>query len=407
MKEHVLNNKIKVIYKKTISQVTSISISLDAGAAVEEKKLGVAHATEHMIYKGTKTRSEEEVNKDLSSIFGFQNAMTNYPYVIYYGSLLSEDFERGIEVFSDILMNPIFNYEGFKEEMDIIIEELNEWDEEVEQYCEDKLFFNSFNKRRIKYPIIGTMDSLKSITLEDIKEFYKKYYVPNNVSIAIVSSLEFEEIKNIIERYFGTWESIDYDFDNNEISEVIKSDIYIDYRSGINTCKVKIIFPIDFLNSNELRAFRIFNEYFGEGVNSILYDTLRTRNGIIYDVITKIAYEKHIKLYNITLSTSKENLNKALNLINTCIENLDRFKAEVYDIDLKQYIKTLKLKRLFREEQSIILAKELATYDTMFGDFKIYSEEFNHLEDITKDEILNVGKKVLKSPSIEIVSNVE
>ncbi len=92
IKEYVLKNNVKLIYKKTTSNLTSISISLDAGAGKEKDLLGVAHATEHMVYKGTTKRSESEINRDLSKIFGFQNAMTNYPYVIFYGTSLAEDF---------------------------------------------------------------------------------------------------------------------------------------------------------------------------------------------------------------------------------------------------------------------------------------------------------------------------
>lgn len=95
MVEYILKNNIKLVYKKTTSSLTSISISLGAGAAMDGKKLGIAHATEHMVYKGTKNRSESEINRELSDIFGFQNAMTNYPYVIYYGTLLNDDFKAG------------------------------------------------------------------------------------------------------------------------------------------------------------------------------------------------------------------------------------------------------------------------------------------------------------------------
>ena len=74
----------------------------------------------------------------------------------------------------DILINPSFPIEGFKEEVDSIKEELNEWDEELQQFCEDKLLIHSFNKNRLKYPIIGRMEDLNKITLEDIKDFYKR-----------------------------------------------------------------------------------------------------------------------------------------------------------------------------------------------------------------------------------------
>lgn len=404
--EFILKNKIKLIYKKTISNLTSMSISIDAGACKEKGLLGLAHATEHMVYKGTKKRNEDKINKDLSKIFGFQNAMTNFPYVIYYGTMLNEDFEKGIELFSDIILNPIFPNDGFKEEMNVIKEELREWDEELEQYCEDKLFLNSFKERRIKYPIIGTSEDLEKIKQEDIKQFYKENYLPYKTSIAVVSSLEFEEVKNIVEKYFETWENTSYENSKDEINyENTNLGFYKDIKEGINTCKVQIIFPIDELSYNEIKALRIFNEYFGEGVNSLLFDTLRTKNGLVYDILTKISYEKYIKLYKITYSTSKENLDKSLELINECIQKTERFNEDISENDMLDFIKSMKLKRWFREEQNIILAKELSTYSTMFDDYNIYSEEFNNLDAIDKKYILDVAKKVLKNKSIQVISN--
>ncbi|MDU1279048.1 MAG: pitrilysin family protein [Clostridium sp.] len=404
--QFILKNKMKLIYTKTTSNLTSMSISIDAGACKEKDLLGLAHATEHMVYKGTRKRNEEKINKNLSKIFGFQNAMTNFPYVIYYGTMLNEDFEEGVELFSDIILNPIFPTEGFEEEMNVIKEELREWDEELEQYCEDKLFLNSFRERRIKYPIIGTNKDLQKIKLEDIKQFYKDNYLPDKTSIAVVSSLEFEEVKNIVERYFENW-GTEYNGNNKEkiIYDKTNFGVYKEIKEGINTCKVQVIFQIDDLSYNEIKALRIFNEYFGEGVNSLVFDTLRTKNGLVYDILTKISYEKYIKLYKITYSTSKENLDKSLELINECIDKIERFEVNISDDDIFDFKKSMKLKRWFREEQNIILAKELSTYSTMFGDYKIYSEEFNNLDAIDKNYILDVAKKVLENKSIQVISN--
>ena len=465
MEEYILENNLKLIYKHTESELSSICISVDAGAGVETEKYGIAHATEHMVYKGTKNRSERKINEDLTNMFGFNNAMTNYPYVIYYGTLLKDDLEKGVELLSDIVVNPSFQEEGFKEEMAVIKEELKEWDEELEQYCEDKLFFNSFNNRRIKYPIIGTEESLENITLKDIKEFYFKYYFPENTSIVVISSSEFEEVKNVIVKYFSLWKNkvIDSDVlkkikDNftidkligsktqntlvkdllekkisfsdieNKIMEYVlesfnkelklaneifnnrnieyenpKLDIFNDKRDGIKTARVEIVCPIDSLNEKEMKSLRIFNQYFGEGVNSILYDTLRTKNGLIYDVITKIANENYIKIYKITFNTSKENVDKAIVLVKECIKKLKCLFKNIDQQAIDQFIKNFKLKRLFREEQSIVLAKELATYDTMFGDYKIYINEISDLELLTSEAIFEIGSRVLANLTIQIV----
>lgn len=402
MKDYILKNGVKLIYKKSTSDLTSICVSLEGGALSEGEKYGVAHATEHMVFKGTNKRSEGDINKELSGIFGFHNAMTNYPYVIYYGTLLGEDFEKGIDVFSDIIINPTFPKEGFKEEMDVIVEELKEWDEDIEQYLEDKLFLNAFNKRRIKYPIIGTFDSLKSLTLEDIKEFYNKVYFPSNTSIAIVTSLEFESVVNIIEKYFGNWNR-----EKNIIDEVYYEDevsgTFEDLREDIKTSKIQIMYPINKLTEKEVQALRIFNEYFGEGINSRLFDVLRTQNGLVYDVLTRVCHENGIKFYKVTLSTSKDNIYKALNLIDKCISDIENLKETLKEDDVLTWKKSFKLKRLFREEQSIVLAKELSTYDTMFKDYKIYVSETEDLNDINLEFILKTAKKVLQKPLIEII----
>lgn len=407
MQSVTLRNNLKLIYRKSEGQLTSICISINAGAGVEGQKNGVAHAVEHMVYKGTRKRSEAQINEELSSIYGFQNAMTNYPYVIYYGTLLSEDFEKGVELFSDILLNPEFDEKGFKEEMSVIKEELEEWDEEAEQFCEDKLFYNVFNKRRIKNPIIGTRESLNNLTIEDLIKFYKENYFPENTSISVITSIDFKSVKNIFEKYFGVWKSKgkrkNYDCNEIEYEKIEMNKIHIEKREGMKNARVQIIFPLDNLNFKEMNDFKIFNQYFGEGVNSVLFDTLRTKNSLVYDVLTRVAHENYLKMYKITFTTAKENVDKAIKLVMDVTAEIKNKESLVDEMQLKSLIKSYKLKKLFREEQSIITAKELATYDTMFGDYNIYADEINEIDKVTQSNILNAAKKVFKSSAIQVI----
>ncbi|MDU4883412.1 pitrilysin family protein [uncultured Clostridium sp.] len=403
MKDFIFNNGLKLIYKKSNSELTSIAISLNAGAGRDEDILGVAHATEHMVYKGTKSRNEKQINEELSNIFGFQNAMTNYPYVVYYGTLLSEDLEAGIELFSDILINPSFSEDGFKEEIDVIIEELKEWDEELEQYCEDKLFLNSMENRRIKYPIIGTEESLSLIKLNDIKVFYSKHYCANNAAITIISSLEFEEVKKIVEKHFSLWKSQE-NMENKEKCVDYKKDIFIDKKQDINSAKVQLVFPIHELSHLEIKALRIFNQYFGEGVNSVLFDNLRTKQGLVYDVLTRVANEEYIKIYKITYSTCHENVDKSINIIKELINDVDNLRNKLSKEDIKRLSKSFKLKRLFGEEQSVRLAMQLATYETMFGEYSLYLDESSDLDKLSIDFIIDTAIKVLRNMIVEVIT---
>lgn len=388
MKSILLDNGIKLVYEKRNSNLSSICITLEAGACMEEDIYGVAHAVEHLVYKGTTTRTEDDINEKLDNIFAFQNAMTNYPYVIYYGSLLSEDIEEGIELFSDILINPTFTEEAFDEEMKVIIQELQEWDSDLEQYCEDKLFFNAINNR-LKYPIIGKNETIYNIQNKDIIEFYNEFYYPGNTVISIVTNRGEEDIIDIINRYFSKWRRRGNIY-NVEHDKNIKSGVYEDIKHASNTSRVEIISDISNLSPEEIGILHIFNEYYGKGVNSYLFNELRTKRSLVYDVLTSINYEKHIGLYKIFFNTEGKNINKAIDII----RNIDDINYNTIDIDKmkRQY----KLKKLFREDQGIVLAKELAI-DTVLDKGYIIPEVIN-IQDIQK-----VVSKVFNNIAIQII----
>ena len=399
MLEYILDNGVKIIYKNIDSKLTSICIGLDAGAARDGDILGLAHATEHMVFKGTKTRSEHEINNIFDKYFAFHNAMTNYPYVIYYGSLLEEDIEIGLDILSDILINPSFPYEGFEEEMSVIMQELKEWDEDIEQYCEDKLFFNAFEKSRLKYPIIGDVEGLRKITLSNLKEFYEKNYFPQNTSITVLSSLDFENVKSLINKFFGNWLSNKRKKSKKDIEEP-KKGTFIHDKDGIKVTRVEMIFSIKDLSYSEIKALKLFDGLFCDGSNSILFDELRTKRGLVYDISSVISHESDIKLYKIMFTTSKENYKKAIKIVKECIKNYNK------NLDykkLEEISKRIKLKQLFKEEQNIQLAKEISTYSVMFNDYKVYENMVDNLENVLIEDMLRVANNVLKNSTIQVI----
>jgi len=403
LNKYILSNGIRFIYDYRPGNITSFCIGFEAGALMEEGfKLGTAHAVEHVIFKGTKNRSEYEINKLFDEIFGFNNAMTNYPYCIYYGTTLSSDFERGIELYSDIILNPKFSNEGFQEEINIICEELKKWNDDIEQYCEDRLFYNSFKKRRIKNLIIGDEKSIRCITLEDIKKFYESYYLPQNCVISVVSSLNFDEVLKLLEKYFGKFKGNYNIYKDISLYENNKPGIYVENKNGISSAKVQYIYPIHELNNEEIKILNIFNNILGQGTSSLLYDKIRTKNGLVYDIGSSIKNEKGIKLFTIKFSTSSDKINDVIKLINQTIEESKCNKYYYSKKILDKNLKSINTKRELSIERSIELSKKLTTYEIMYKDYDIFYKE-NDLENITYKEIIDVINKVLKYPSIQII----
>jgi predicted Zn-dependent peptidase len=400
MIKYILDNGIKLIYEHREGNLTSFCIGLNAGALEEQGySYGTAHAVEHMLFKGTRKRSEDEINSLCDELFGFNNAMTNFPYVIYYGTLDSEDFHKGFELFSDIVMNPEFPKQGFTEEMDIIREELKDWKEDAAQYCEDLLLSNAFHKRRIRELIIGSKESIESFTLDELKNFYEKYYCPSNCVITVVSSCSFYEVREAVIKYMGSWKR---QFQGIEAVcyEKNSTNVFFAEFPGMEGAKIQYSFNIDKLEPEEIRILNVFNLIFGDGVSSILYDNIRTKNGYAYEVSSSVKNERGIKLFTINVSTSKKHIEKVIELIDQSIEDI---KTNNF-INEQQLIKASKryaLKQNFLLERSVELSKRLTTFELMHGDCESLYEDLN-----CKVEFLllnGIIEKVFIEPTIQVL----
>ncbi|MDD3225492.1 MAG: pitrilysin family protein, partial [Clostridium sp.] len=382
---------------------TSFCIGFNAGALMEEdNEKGLAHSVEHMIFKGTKKRSEIEINRAFDEIFGFNNAMTNFPYSIYYGTVLSEDFESGFELYTDIIKNPIFNGNGFKEEIDIISEELKEWKDDNFQLCEDEMLKNAFKKRRINTCIIGNEDSLRSFSMEDIKNFYKKFYVPHNCVISVVSSLDFNSAVLIVKKYMENWIGHDINIKPAEYEKNIGG-TFIKNKPNIKGAKIQYCFNIDELDEKEIMALAVFNFKFGEGTSSLLYDKIRTQNGLAYDVFSKIKNETGIKLFTICMGCSNENVEKSIKIIDSILKGIINDNYDLNEHDIIKCVKGIKLKERLKMEKSIELSKKLASDYVMYGKSSLLNYE-SKIDFITAEFIIKTARKVLKrKPTIQIL----
>ncbi len=405
MQKILLKNGIRFIYEYRPGNLTSFCIGFEAGAMAEdENSTGTAHAVEHMIFKGTGLRNEHEINKSCEELFGFHNAMTNYPYVIYYGTTLSEDFRDGFNIYSDILLNPSFPQAGFKEEIEIILSELRDWRDDIEQYCEDTLFFNAFRHRRIKNLIIGDEDSLQHLTLKNIKDFYDEFYCPSNCAITVVSALEFETVAEIIRSNFEKWEKV-FDKPGDIIYESNKAGLYFKERAGLEGAKIQYSFPVNQLDIKEISALKLFNLYFGEGTNSILYYEIRTEKALAYDVYGEVKDEKGIELFNIKVSTSNENVEKVTGIINRKIEEIRNIKGAFTEEFTEKLIKKYKTKNELKHERSMELCKSITINEIMFNSTDRVTDIDKIAGDISEDYMINTIRKVFQNPTIQVIAS--
>lgn len=404
MKKEVLKNGVRVLYKYREGVHTSFTIGFEAGANSEQGyNLGVAHALEHMVFKGTTTRNEYEINLELDRIFGFNNAMTNFPYVVYYGTTCNDDFEKGFELYSDIVLNPSFPQEGFKEEIDVILQEQREWKEDLDQLCEDLLLFNGYKNKRFKEMIIGTEESIRRITLEELKSFYKNKYVAKNCVISVITSLEYCKIISIIEQYFGNLKNNHEYISSKEDLEENNSGIFIENQIVSEGAKIQFLYDISILTLEEIMTLKLFNLWFGEGVSSLIFHEIRTKSGLAYEVGSQVKWEKGIKVFKIQLGTSKDKVNEVFKIIEECIIKVKNIEEHLSEDELSILINRYKLKISLEIEKSIVLCNRMNIYELLNNCGELIFKELNFDFNVTLSRMKVVCNKVFNKATIQVL----
>ena len=168
---------------------------------------GISHMLEHMMFKGTKTLKPGEFSKIVSKLGGQENAFTSSDYTAYYQVIGKQHLETVMELEADRMRNVVITDEEFQKERDVVTEE-RRW--RIEDRPGSKLYeqfkamayMNSPNR----HPVIGWMQDIRNYTVEDLKAWYQRWYVPNNATLVVVGDVEPEQVYEWAKKYYGVYE---------------------------------------------------------------------------------------------------------------------------------------------------------------------------------------------------------
>jgi len=400
---NTLQNGINVITIKKDTQLTAIHAAINIGSLFErEDEKGIAHFIEHMLFKGTKNKNNEELNNDLEQRGGEYNAYTDYNATVYSITALSEELEPSVEILADMLQNSIFVEEELEKERGVILAEIRTSKDDIEDLSFVRVNELAFKKSPLRFDTIGKEKTVKNFSREQLINFYEKYYVPNNCYLSIVSPLDHEVVIEIIEKYFSKWSEKDF-----ERERVIAEDNHpckkTTHKKDIEQSTIVYAYTFHNLNREEELALKILNHKFGESSNSILFRRLREEEGLAYDVYTHLDMTKYVKTLYVYTAVSKESVNEALALIDDSIEKIKNEEIVFDDSTVAIMKKVLKTAVASTLEDSTDLGNYVL-HQTLDGE-SIYEfvDDMRDMEDIKKEHIYNVARKVLSNPTIHIL----
>ncbi|ABK60424.1 MULTISPECIES: M16 family metallopeptidase [Clostridium] len=403
LNKYTLENGINLITIKKDTQLASINLGVKIGSIYEKKEnRGIAHFVEHMLFKGTKNRNNEKLNEELEARAGEYNAYTDYTSTVYSITALREEFIKSLELISDMVKNSNFPQEELEKERGVILAEIRTSKDDIEDYSYRKTMECAFKESPIRINTIGTDESVKSFNRENLLKFYKSYYVPNNVYITVVSSMEHDYVFQLVKECFSNWDS----------KKVIMEDIICEkniplkkysYKKDIEQSTIIYLYTFHNLSKKEELALRILNYKLGESANSLLFRKLREEKGLAYDVYSELDATKNVKILNIYTAVNEEDVDESINVIENTINDIINKKIILDDTSIALMKKVLKTAVVQTLEDSTELGNYILHQVMDNEDIYEFVDDMNNMKTIKGEDIYKVAEKVLKNPTIHIL----
>lgn len=398
-----LKNGIKLVSIKKDTQLASIHIGVKIGSIYENKEeKGISHFVEHMLFKGTKNRSNEELNEALEQRAGEYNAYTDYNCTVYSISALNEELEASVELLSDMLQNSVFSKEEMDKERGVILAEIRTSKDDVEEYSFNKALEIAFKNSSIKIDTIGKSSTVKKFTKEQLLNYYKTYYVPNNTFISIVSPNEHDDMFMLVEKYFNNWEAAQFER-GKVISENNLPNKKISYKKHIEQSTIIYLYTFHNLTKREELALRILNYKLGESANSLLFRKLREEKGLAYDVYSELDTTNSVKMLMIYTAVNEEDVNESIEIIESILRDIMNEKIIFDERNIALMRKVIKTALAGTLEDSTELSNYILHQIVDEEDIYEFIEDMKRMENINNIDIYNIARKVLKNPTVHIL----
>ncbi|WP_315121343.1 pitrilysin family protein [uncultured Clostridium sp.] len=398
-----LSNGVELITIKKETQIFSIHAGVKVGSLFETKsEKGISHFVEHMLFKGTTNRDNEKLNNDLEALGGEYNAYTDHNCTVYSITALKEEFNNSIEILSDMIKQSVFPEVELEKERGVILAEIRTSKDDIEDYSFRRMNEVAFKNSPLKYDILGTEKHVKSFSREDLLKFYNTHYTANNCCITIVSPYEHEYVCEIIENYFGDWKEGEIPLKDSIIEKNIE-DTFISHKKDIEQSTILYLYTFYGLSKKEELALRVLNHKLGDSNNSILFRKLREEKGLAYDVYTSLDTTNYVKTLYIYTSVEEDKLKESMEVIESCIEDIKKWNILFDDNTIELMKKVLKTGVVFTLEDPTDLSNyvihQMIDGDNIHG----FIEDMKELENIKKEDIYDISKKVLNHPTIHIL----
>jgi predicted Zn-dependent peptidase len=393
----VLDNGIRLL-TESMPHVRSVSVGvwLARGSRHEPEPWGgMAHFVEHMLFKGTETRSAEDIAQEIDSIGGQLDAFTSKEYAGYYIKVLDEHLFRALDVLSDVVQHPAFDPDDIEREKKVVAEEIKMVEDTPDDLVHELFTQRFWDGHPLGRPILGTRDTVGPLTEAALREYFGRVYTANNFVISAVGNLEHARVRELVERAFsGIREAGDVAADIPPIVapafEIRNKDLEQSHiclgAAGYSQCH------------DDRYVSYVLNTLLGGSMSSRLFQNVREKRGLAYSVFSGLSAYRDTGALTIYAGCANE---AAAEVIDLTVEELRGVKrSPAPDGELRRAKDHLKGSLMLSLENTASrmshLARQEIYFDRQFG----LDETLAGIEKVTALDVQRVANDLFSDGAL-------
>ncbi|MBI4440271.1 insulinase family protein [Candidatus Woesearchaeota archaeon] len=396
MKKYTLKNGLKLIVDARDTETFSIMAEVLIGSLYEKGNEGISHLVEHMVFEGTKKRRDaKEISREIEGIGGLINAFTEHERTCFFVKVPKKNAALAIDVISDIIQNSVFSSKAFRKEKGVILNEINMSLDEP-RFHQWNIFYDAvFPNHPAGKPIYGAVESLKGLSRDSAFEFYKKNYVPGNIVIGVVGNLK--NAKETVEKKFSF---LPKQFSLPKIPKFP--------ASGPKTVAEKrktkhSYFVLGYRtvprHHPDSYAIDVIKAILGRGQSGILFDEIRNKLGLVYEVGVLHDVKKSFGVFAVYLNTDKKNLPLCREIALREIRNL----AGVPESEVKEAIGFIEGSTILDHEITENRAEDICFWEAI-GNSGLMDSYLKRIRNVTRADVARAAKKYFSGkPVIAVI----
>jgi predicted Zn-dependent peptidase len=402
-----LPNGVRVI-TEAMQHVRSVSVGIWVGAGSRREtpeQNGITHFIEHMLFKGTTSRSAEDIARSVDALGGNLDAFTAKELVCFNTKVLDQHLSIAFDVLADLVLHPMFREEDIDKEKGVILEEIK-MEADSPDYLVHEIFTSNFWKDHpLGKPILGTPQHVKRFDHAMIQGYYDSVYEPSNIVVTAAGHLTHQGLVELVTQHFASLGPA-----KSAPADPIPSTharIALRNKKSLEQVHLCLGVPSYPLPHHERYACYVLNTLLGGGMSSRLFQNIRERQGLAYAVFSELNPYRDTGCLSIYAGTSVESARKVVESITNEFRQLKQ--DLVSDEELRRAKDHLKGSLMLGLESTASRMSNLARQEMYFGKFFTMDELLESIEAVSADDVQRIARTFFdpKQIALTILGNLQ